>query len=49
MKLIDLGANSMKNMGVVSKTVPEFLTEKHHELKNETVMNTMPYFLTSKY
>jgi hypothetical protein len=49
MKLIGLGSSSIKNMGVVSKGIPEILTEKHHELKNETVMETMPYFLTSQY
>jgi len=49
LKLIGLDNSNQDNKGVVSKGVPEYFTEKHFEFKNETVMNTMPYFLTSKY
>jgi hypothetical protein len=48
LKLIDIEQNGTK-VGIVSKGLAQSLTEKHHEFKNETVMNTMPYFLTSKY
>jgi len=47
--LIGLDNSNQALKGVVSKGVPEYFTEKHFEFKNETVMNTMPYFLTSKY
>lgn len=49
LKLIGLDNSNQALKGVVSKGVPEYFTEKHFEFKNETVMNTMPYFLTSKY